>query len=181
MSRKDRKRTRAKGASRPKTADELEALLQRADVEPVVSTKAGKKERGKGTIRRLFGRFTPAKVALAQGAYYVATGLWPFFGMASFVALTGPKDDLWLVRTVGGLLAIIGLSLGMAALRRRVTPSLRLLGLAVAAFLAASDIWYVATTQVWPIFLGDAAAELLLVTAWITARERKDPDAEPPS
>ncbi|MFQ5679102.1 MAG: hypothetical protein ACE5HP_06555 [Gemmatimonadota bacterium] len=164
------KRVRGGGQPRPETADELEELLQRTELEP---TSRGETEDHAGPVRRLFRWFTPAKVALTQGAYYVATGLWPFFGMATFLQVTGPKTDLWLVRTVGGLLAIIGLSLGISALRRRVTPGLRLLGLGVALFLAASDVWYVATTQVWPIFLGDAAVELLLVAAWITAREPK--------
>ena len=54
-----------------------------------------------------------------QGAYYLVTGLWPVIDMRSFELITGPKTDDWLVRTVGVLAASIGLTLLVAARRRR--------------------------------------------------------------
>src|SRR5438067_11801258 len=47
-------------------------------------------------------------VAIAQGAYFVATGIWPLLHMPSFEAVTGPKVDKWLVRTVGVLVSVVG-------------------------------------------------------------------------
>src|SRR5438874_8318552 len=45
--------------------------------------------------------------ALAQGAYYVVSGVWPLLNMDSFEMVTGPKMDRWLVRTVGLLISVI--------------------------------------------------------------------------
>ena len=49
------------------------------------------------------------KLALLQGIFYVATGVWPLIDIVSFQVVTGPKTDLWLVKTVGVLVTVIGL------------------------------------------------------------------------
>ena len=36
-----------------------------------------------------------------------ATGIWPLLDIESFQDVTGSKTDLWLVRTVGVLVAVI--------------------------------------------------------------------------
>ena len=41
------------------------------------------------------------QLAIAQGVYFAATGVWPLIDMRSFERVTGPKADKWLVRTVG--------------------------------------------------------------------------------
>ena len=51
---------------------------------------------------------TPATLAHAQGGYYAITGVWPLVHMRSFEAVTGPKQDHWLVHTVAGLLVVNG-------------------------------------------------------------------------
>jgi hypothetical protein len=52
-----------------------------------------------GGSRRLHDMRRPsaAAVALVQGAFYVATGVWALVDLDSFMAVTGPKTDLWLV------------------------------------------------------------------------------------
>ena len=55
-----------------------------------------------------------------QGLYYLITGIWPLVHMESFLAVTGPKTDLWLVQTVGALIAVIGAML-LASASGRVT------------------------------------------------------------
>ena len=44
-----------------------------------------------------------SELAIAQGAYFLGTGVWPLVLMPSFESVTGPKVDKWLVRTVGVL------------------------------------------------------------------------------
>ena len=44
------------------------------------------------------------RLLLAEGVYFFLTGLWPVVHLPSFIAVTGPKRDLWLVRTVGLLI-----------------------------------------------------------------------------
>ena len=59
------------------------------------------------------------RMAVAQGAFYLATGLWPVLHLRSFEAVTGPKADGWLVKTVGGLIGVVGGALLSAGLHRR--------------------------------------------------------------
>jgi hypothetical protein len=109
---------------------------------------------------------TATSPALAQGAYFLATGLWPILHMRSFEAVTGRKRERWLVKTVGVLVGAIGASLLVGARERRMSPETRLLGQGSALGLAAIDTWYVLRRRISPIYLADAAAELLLAGVW---------------
>src|SRR5690606_16665455 len=89
-------------------------------------------------------RSPTARVALAQGLYYAATGVWPFLSMRTFLAVTGPKVDLWLVKTVGGLVGVVGGALLAAGARGRVPEEMQGLAVGSAAFLAGVDAVYAA-------------------------------------
>lgn len=122
-------------------------------------------------------------VAIVQGAWFAATGIWPLISMDSFEDVTGPREDRWLVKTVGGLVAVIGGTLVAAGLRRRVTPELAALGAGTAAVLAGIDVVYTARGSIPPVYLGDAAAEAVLIAGWASAareREEERDDDEPP-
>jgi len=113
-------------------------------------------------------------VAVAQGLYFAATGIWPLVHMPSFEAVTGPKTDKWLVRTVGVLVGVIGGTLVAAAARRRVTGETAALAVGSAAGLAAIDVVYAARGRISPIYLADAAVEGGLIAAWAAAAGRRD-------
>ena len=102
---------------------------------------------------------------LAQGAFYVLTGVWPLLAMWSFELVTGPKTDDWLVRMVGLLAASIGATLLAAAWRGRVTPEVRLLAVASALSFAAIDLAYALTGRISAVYLLDAGVELLFAAA----------------
>jgi hypothetical protein len=122
-------------------------------------------------------RFSRAEtVAVVQGAWFAATGIWPFLSMETFEDVTGPKEDRWLVKTVGGLVAVIGGALVSAGLRRRVTPEMVAVGAGTAAVLAGIDVVYTARRRIPPVYLGDAAAEALLIAGWASAARRRDRD-----
>src|ERR671917_123242 len=74
-------------------------------------------------------------LAIGQGVFYVATGLWPIVSLRTFEAVTGPKADGWLVKTAGVLITAIGAGLTTAGLRDRVTPDLKLVAVGAAAGL----------------------------------------------
>lgn len=59
-----------------------------------------------------------SSLALIQAAYFILTGVWPLVNMDTFQKATGPKLDHWLVKTVGVLITVIGVTLGVAGLRR---------------------------------------------------------------
>lgn len=111
-------------------------------------------------------------VAAAQGAYFTATGVWPLVHMRSFLAVTGPKRDLWLVQTVGVLVAVIGGTLVRAAARGETTPAIQLLATGSATGLAAIDVVHVVRRRIQPIYLADALAEVALLAVWAFARRR---------
>jgi hypothetical protein len=111
-------------------------------------------------------------LALIQGVFYLATGLWPLLDIDSFQAVTGPKTDLWLVRTVGVLVTVVGLVLVSAARRGALGREIALLAVGCALGLAAIDIIYVLSGTIAPIYLADAAAEIALAAGWAFSRIR---------
>jgi hypothetical protein len=111
----------------------------------------------------------PTLVATLQAAYFLITGIWPLVHLPSFMAVTGPKHDRWLVRTAGVLITAIGVALAVAAWRDDVDPAMIVLAIAAAVGLAAIDVVYVAKRVISPIYLGDALCEAALVTGWLIA------------
>jgi len=105
-------------------------------------------------------------LALVQGIYFVCTGLWPIFSIGTFQVVTGPKPDLWLVKTAGILISAIGAALTVAGLQHEVTPALVTLGAGSAAGLAGIDLNYGLKRVISPVYLADAVLELLLVACW---------------
>src|SRR5687767_12295481 len=95
-------------------------------------------------------------VARAQGAFNIATGLWPVFHMRSFEAVTGPKVDRWLVKTVGLLLAVIGGAEIWATREGKLPDELPLLGVGTAAALGAIDVVYTAKRRISLMYAFDA-------------------------
>ncbi len=115
---------------------------------------------------KLESSFLASGLSVAQGAYYFGTGVWPLIDMDSFESVTGPKTDDWLVKTVGGLVAIIGSVLVMTGLRRRVTPETAVLAVGSAGGLAAIEIPYSLKGRISAIYLLDVVAEFFIVALW---------------
>ena len=110
------------------------------------------------------------RALLAQGGYFVATGVAPFVSRRAFEAVTGPKREWWLVQTVGGVVTAVGAGIASAALRDRVTPEIRAIALGSAGALAAIDVVHVARGRIAPTYLLDAAVEIGLIAAQLRSR-----------
>jgi hypothetical protein len=108
-------------------------------------------------------------LAMIQAAYFALTGLWPIVHIHSFMKVTGPKTDLWLVWTVGVLVTVIGVAIGIAGWRGVIGPDALCLAIGSAAGLAAIDVIYVARRVIAKVYLVDALAEAILVGAWAFA------------
>jgi hypothetical protein len=124
---------------------------------------------GRASRQKDAGRSLRRFTAYTQAAFYVGTGVWPILNMRTFQAVTGPKTDDWLVKTVGACVAVVGGVVGLAASRRRITPEIALLGAGTAAALTGIDLVYVAKRRISPIYLLDAAAETALIALWAVA------------
>ena len=101
-----------------------------------------------------------------QALYFVVTGIWPCLEIRSFQKISGPKTDIWLVKTVGVLVAVIGGVLGAAGWRRRITPEIAGLAVGSSAGLAAIDVFYSGRGRISRIYLLDALIEVLFIVAW---------------
>lgn len=128
--------------------------------------------------RSLSGQLPPSfprLLLLVQGVYFLITGIWPLVHLPSFEAISGPKTDNWLVRTVGVLVTVIGAVLCLVGRRERppVSTEVALLGVGSAAGLAAIDVIYVARRRISPVYLLDVLLEGSFIVAWILAWRRK--------
>lgn len=130
-------------------------------------------------LARSSSRAPVARLALGQGLFYLGTGIWPLISIGSFQKVTGRKTDLWLVKTVGGLVGVIGGVLTAAGLRGDVPRDTALVAAGSAAVLAAIDTAYVARRRIPPVYLLDAAAELGLIAAWVALRGRVSSGVNP--
>jgi hypothetical protein len=119
----------------------------------------------------------PYDVARVQGAYFLATGIWPLISRRSFEAVTGPKTDFWLAQTVGVLVAAIGGVLLLADCRKRVTPELRVLGVASAGGLGLVDTVFSLRGRISKVYLADALVECALVAGWAAERRNNGSSA----
>jgi len=105
-------------------------------------------------------------VAMVQGFYFLITGVWPLVSMATFQKVTGPKSDHWLVKTVGIIVAVIGLGLIISGVSGHFTPEIILIAIGSATGLAGIDVIYVSKRVISPIYLLDALAEVVLILWW---------------
>jgi hypothetical protein len=111
--------------------------------------------------------------SFVQGCYYGSAGVWPLLSIDTFQMVTGPKTDLWLVRTVGMLVTVIGMVLLLAWWRQRTALEIAVLATGSAAALAGIDVYYVARRVLSPIYLADALAETALISWWAFSMTRR--------
>jgi hypothetical protein len=102
-----------------------------------------------------------------QGLYYFISGIWPLLSIASFQIVTGPKADIWLVKTVGSLLMVTGLVLIMVAIRRRTSLEIIILAIGNAFALTVIEVIYWSDGTISAIYLVDTVVEVLLIICWL--------------
>lgn len=102
-----------------------------------------------------------------QGFYYLITGIWPIFSMATFEKLTGHKKDRWLVKTIGLLLAVIGVTLITAGVKNNYASEIIILGIGSAGSLMSIDVIFSSKKIISPVYLLDAFVELIFIAVWL--------------
>lgn len=85
--------------------------------------------------------------------------------MTSFEAVTGPKTDLWLVRTVALLILVIALTLGLGVIAGPLPFAIRACAIAGCLVFIGVDTIFAFSGVVSKVYLGDAALEALLLIA----------------
>ena len=99
------------------------------------------------------------------------SGIWPLVHYRSFEKVTGPKKDDWLVKTVGVLVACIGVTLLRSARRKARSPETRFLALSSAAGLIGVDGYFSGIGRISKVYLLDAAVEAAFIAAWLNASD----------
>lgn len=84
-------------------------------------------------------------LAWVQGLYTLLTAVWALLDIQSFMEITGPKTDIWLVKTVAVLLLPIGLCFLSGIYMKAERFIIVLIGITSSAGLACIDFYYTST------------------------------------
>jgi hypothetical protein len=103
---------------------------------------------------------------ITQAIYYLVTGLWALIDIDSFMAVTGPKTDLWMVKTISLLFISIGSSL-LISFRKPEQNITKALGALTSFSTMLIDIYYSLNNVISKIYLADAGIQLLFLSGWI--------------
>lgn len=120
-------------------------------------------------------RIERTHVAAAQGALFLASGLWPVVHLKSFEAATGPKREGWLVKALGLVLASVGAGLVLAAARREVSGETALVGALSSTALAAINLRYAGTHRISRVYFIDALLHACSLAGWLAATRLRWP------
>lgn len=108
-------------------------------------------------------------LARAHGAYNLLSGAWPLVHLRSFEAVSGPKADRWLVRTVAGLLVTNGAVQLLSGPSGDALEQARRIGLGTAATLGVIGAVYGGQGLISRVYLLDALVEFGWIGAWAAA------------
>jgi hypothetical protein len=102
-----------------------------------------------------------------QGVYTLLTALWALVDIDSFMVITGPKYDIWLVKTVSVLLLSICVVFFSGIFLKMHPLPLMLTGISTSAGLAAIDFYYTSIERIKWVYALDGITEILFLIAWL--------------
>jgi hypothetical protein len=106
-------------------------------------------------------------LVIIQSGYTFVTAVWPLVHIESFIYVTGPKQDVWLVKTVGALLIPIAVTLAsFLYFDTNRAPAILLGALTALAFISI-DVYYSLKNVISDIYLYDAVLELMFLIGWV--------------
>jgi hypothetical protein len=108
-------------------------------------------------------------IYLSQAIYYFITGLWPVVHISSFMSVTGPKTDVWLVKMVGLLTAAIAITLFSSY--KKSSSTTKVLSITSALAYLSIDVFYYFNGTLSAVYLADAGIELLIILLVLTGKK----------
>jgi hypothetical protein len=99
---------------------------------------------------------------LLQGLYFIITGIWPLISTASFMAVTGPKTDIWIIKTLSLQICAMGAFFCFSAIKRDLGINVLLLSILSAIGFIVADVYYVIKGVIDSIYLADALVEVII-------------------
>ncbi len=106
-------------------------------------------------------------VMLAQGAYYVITGLWPLVHFPSFAEVVGQQINPFQAQAFGAVIIVVGAALIEAARREPPGAYPTMLGTAVASAIAIVSLFWLprsaTSSGLWLDFIVEVAIAAALI------------------
>ena len=101
-----------------------------------------------------------------QGSYILLTALWALLDIDSFMTVTGPKTDIWLVKTVSVLLIPIAVCfLSNLYFTQHPLPVI-LLALTTSIGLSCIDFYYTSNHTIKWVYALDGFVEVFFALVW---------------
>lgn len=111
-------------------------------------------------------------VARIHGTYFLVGGAWPLISLDTFEAVTGPKHDDWLVRSVALLLVVAGIIL-FTQPKRYIERSAVTLAIGTSFSLGCVAMISSAGGWISSVYFLDGTMHLLFAAAWVMLVLRK--------
>jgi len=102
-----------------------------------------------------------------QGIYTLITAVWPIADIDSFMEVTGPKTDVWLVKTVAAILIPVGLCFIFASKVKRDFWLIFLLGITTTSALATIDFYYTGVGTISGVYALDGVLQVFFLLCWV--------------
>ena len=102
-----------------------------------------------------------------QGAYIFLTAVWPLVDIKSFMLITGPKTDIWLVKTVAAMLLPVALSFFVASHQQQINWPVYLLAMGSCIAFASIDFYYTLNGTIKWVYQLDGYLQIIFFITWI--------------
>lgn len=102
-----------------------------------------------------------------QGSYTLLTTLWAVTDIRSFMQVTGPKTDIWLVKTVAVVLIPVGLCFLLADRVKKDHWLVIMIGITSSLGLAIIDFYYTASKTISRVYALDGALQVIFLLSWL--------------
>jgi energy-converting hydrogenase Eha subunit E len=106
-------------------------------------------------------------ILIIQGIYTTITALWAIVDIGSFMKVTGPKNDIWLVKTLSVILLAIGLTFISHSFQHKISLPAITLALSTSLSLAIIDFHYVSEGVISRVYAADGIIQVIFFVFWI--------------
>src|SRR3990170_7201879 len=105
-------------------------------------------------------------LSMIQGSYTLLTAFWALVDIQSFMGVTGPKTDVWVVKTVAVLLLPIGFCFLWGLYFNTDRLLVTFIGIMSSAGLAFIDFHYTINGTIKWIYQADGFLQIFFLLVW---------------
>jgi hypothetical protein len=107
-----------------------------------------------------------------QSVFITLVALWALLDIESFMWVTGPKTDIWLVKTVSVLGLCVGITLLASYFYREITRPVLCLTLCTPLGFTFLDVYYYLQGTIKWTYLIDAGLQLIILIGYVIILSR---------